>query len=71
MCKVYLSKDDYSKIFNHYKVKTGTSVGKINYQRITDDIGANSHSIKLIQRSKKYLSQIKQLRASSEQKSWG
>lgn len=64
--KVYLSQEDYTKIFTHYKVKTGLHSGKLSYNKISEDLGANNHSIKLIQRGNKYLTQLKQLRAFSQ-----
>lgn len=67
-CKVFLSREDYKKIHECYSVDSGIYAGKINYHKITDDIGANNNTVKLIQRSKKYLSQIKLLRTSSEQR---
>ena len=65
---MFLSREDYKKIYENYTVKSGQLAGKLNYHLITDDIGANNTSVNLIQRSKKYFSQMKLLRASSEQK---
>lgn len=78
---MFLSREDIKKIFAHYSVDSGDkgslqqlelkgdgSQDKINYYKLTEDMGANSNSIRLIQQSKKYLTQFKQLRASSEKK---
>jgi len=67
-CKVFLSREDFKKIFENYIVMNGDQKGKIYYHKITDDIGANNNSVKLIQRSKKYLLQIKLMREFSERK---
>jgi hypothetical protein len=67
---VFLSREDYNKIFRNYEVMKGVHKRKVNYHQLTDDIGANNNSIKVINQTKKYLSQVKQLRASSDERKY-